>query len=203
VRERPGREGSCRFEQPRICEGRLSGAALLPAGFDCDECGISLVHAYGTSLARETRRRRQGLPAASFSTFAWSVTGRAEGGDRKNRAGQVSGAWEGVGDTLLHVTAMGHGKTRLHIQKARWSSTSHLKTLNLAWSDGDSFEVEDKTELDHDTLAEQIITAIAETPRISWTKVEQKTRGAGKVRRRKVRPPLRHRSDNQRRQGGR
>lgn len=47
----------------------------------------------------------------------------------ENKGGQVSGAWEGAGDTLFHVQGQGHGRTRLHVQKARWSSAHHATTL--------------------------------------------------------------------------
>jgi hypothetical protein len=68
----------------------------------------------------------------------------------ENRAGTVSGAWEGVGDTLLHVQAAGNGHTVVFIQKARWSSAHHHRTLKLRWTDGDGFELEG----DRDYLAE-------------------------------------------------
>ena len=55
----------------------------------------------------------------------------------ENKGGKVSGAWEGAGDTLLHVQGMGSGRTRLHVQKARWSSTWHARTLELRWTDGE------------------------------------------------------------------
>ena len=41
----------------------------------------------------------------------------------ENKAGAVSGAWEGSGDTLLHVESAGNGHTVLHVQKARWGPT--------------------------------------------------------------------------------
>ena len=54
------------------------------------------------------------------------------------------------------------------------------KTLNLTWAEGDSFTVEDKPGiLDDDTIAENILAAIAETPGIAWTKVEKATLGVG------------------------
>ena len=63
----------------------------------------------------------------------------------ENSGGKVSGAWEGVGDTLLHVTQQGRGKLRLYVQKARWSSEHHGTTIRLAWSEGEGFErVEDE-----------------------------------------------------------
>jgi hypothetical protein len=52
----------------------------------------------------------------------------------ENRSGKVSGAWERVPDTLLHVQAQGNGRTRLHWQKVRWSSELHDAAWNLAWN---------------------------------------------------------------------
>lgn len=50
----------------------------------------------------------------------------------ENRGGKVSGAWEGAGDTLLHVQQQSHGRLRLYVQKARWSSEQHATSLQLA-----------------------------------------------------------------------
>jgi AAA domain len=61
----------------------------------------------------------------------------------ENKGGRVSGAWEGVGDTLLHVQSSGHGRARLFVQKARWASEWHAKTLHLLWAEGDSFVVDE------------------------------------------------------------
>ncbi len=60
----------------------------------------------------------------------------------ENKGGAVSGAWEGAGDTLLHVQAAGNGHTVVYVQKARWDSERHGKTLHLAWADGDGFRLE-------------------------------------------------------------
>lgn len=60
----------------------------------------------------------------------------------ENKTGAVSGAWEGAGDTMLHVQAAGNGHTVVKIQKARWDSGRHGKTLKLAWAEGESFELE-------------------------------------------------------------
>lgn len=68
----------------------------------------------------------------------------------ENKAGSVSGAWEGAVDTLLHVQAAGNGHTVVFIQKARWASDYHHKTLKLAWTDGEGFELEG----DRDYVAE-------------------------------------------------
>jgi hypothetical protein len=51
----------------------------------------------------------------------------------ENNGGTVSGAWEGVGDTLLHLQAQVHGQTRVFIQKSRWASVYQKTTLELAW----------------------------------------------------------------------
>jgi hypothetical protein len=83
----------------------------------------------------------------------------------ENRAGKVSGAWEGATDTLLHVTLMGQGHTRLHIQKARWASDYHAQTINLTWTGQDAYQVEDKPELTDDDIAEQMLAVIAGNPR--------------------------------------
>jgi hypothetical protein len=61
----------------------------------------------------------------------------------ENKGGTVSGAWEGAGDTLLHVEARGPGHTCVAIEKARWSSEHHGKKLNLAWAEGEGFAVDD------------------------------------------------------------
>jgi AAA domain len=65
----------------------------------------------------------------------------------ENKSGAVSGAWEGAGDTLLHVQLAGHGHTVVYIQKARWGSDLHGTTMHLAWTDGEGFEREDERDL--------------------------------------------------------
>jgi hypothetical protein len=63
----------------------------------------------------------------------------------ENKGGKVSGAWEGSGDTLLHVQAEGNGRTRVFVQKARWASSFHGTTLHLLWTDGEGFTLGDDT----------------------------------------------------------
>jgi AAA domain len=81
----------------------------------------------------------------------------------ENRAGTVSGAWEPAGDTLLHLTAAGNGRTVVHVQKARWDNERHATTMHLAWTDGEGFRLEG----DRDYLAEidQLLTD--DKPRIA------------------------------------
>jgi hypothetical protein len=75
----------------------------------------------------------------------------------ENKGGAVSGAWEGAGDTLLHVQAAGNGQTVVLVQKARWDSERHGKTLHLSWTEGDGFRLEG----DRDYLAE-IVALLAD-----------------------------------------
>lgn len=67
----------------------------------------------------------------------------------ENKAGDVSGAWERVPDTLIHVQAAGNGHTRIVFQKARWSSEYHGVSLNLTWSEGRTFTVVEDVERDY------------------------------------------------------
>lgn len=70
----------------------------------------------------------------------------------EKKGGMVSGAWEGAGDTLLHVQAAGNGHTIVFVQKARWDSERHGKTLHLAWTEGEGFQLEgDRNYLDEIT----------------------------------------------------
>jgi hypothetical protein len=71
----------------------------------------------------------------------------------ESKAGAVSGAWEGSGDTLIHVEARGPGHTHLKIQKARWSSVHHGTTLELGWSEGEGFTVEGARDYLHEIEA--------------------------------------------------
>jgi AAA domain len=74
----------------------------------------------------------------------------------ENKAGAVSGAWEGSGDTLLHVKSAGNGHTVVRVQKARWSSLHSGKTLKLAWTGGEGYEVE-ADERDYRTEVVQLL----------------------------------------------
>jgi len=108
----------------------------------------------------------------------------------ENARGEVSGAWEPVGETLLHVQPQGHGKLRLHVQKARGSSEHHGRTLHLVWAEGERFTVEEKVELDDEAIAERIVAAIAANPGLGATKLDNATRGMSDERRRDVRDDL-------------
>jgi len=60
----------------------------------------------------------------------------------ENKAGDVSGAWERLPDTLLHVRS-GHAghQTELRWRKARWSSRLHGQRWTLNWCEGESYEL--------------------------------------------------------------
>jgi putative DNA primase/helicase len=108
----------------------------------------------------------------------------------ENKGGKVSGAWEGAGDTLVHVQAQGHGRLRLHWQKTRWASDFHATTLQLLWADGDGFQIEERDELDDETLAGQILAFIGDNPGTAWSKVEKATPGVNRQRRMTIRDGL-------------
>lgn len=95
----------------------------------------------------------------------------------ENRIGRVSGAWERVPDTLLHVTGQGHGRTRLYWQKVRWSSALHGTTTQLVWADGESFTVEAKPEISEDTMTTELLAAVRENPGGSWSKIREHVTG--------------------------
>jgi hypothetical protein len=57
----------------------------------------------------------------------------------ENKGGAVSGAWEGSGDTLLHVQKAGNGHTTVSVEKARWASDLHGTSLRLAWTSGEGY----------------------------------------------------------------
>lgn len=66
----------------------------------------------------------------------------------ENKSGDVSGAWERVPDTLVHVQARGNGHTTLHWRKARWSSEAHGTSIDLTWEPGRSFALVEEVERD-------------------------------------------------------
>lgn len=90
----------------------------------------------------------------------------------ENRAGQVSGAWERLPDTLMHITPQGHGRTRLFWQKARWASGLHGTSTHLVWAEtGETFTVDAKPEITEDGMREALLDAVRANPGGSWTKI--------------------------------
>lgn len=88
----------------------------------------------------------------------------------ENKAGDISGAWERVPDTLVHVTAQGNGRTRLHYRKVRWSSSLHNTGATLLWADNTGFTIEQKAERDWHA---EIKAFLLEHPRSPQRQVEE------------------------------
>jgi hypothetical protein len=104
-------------------------------------------------------RRRSGRPIAVLLVH------------HENKGGKVSGAWEGIGDTLLHVQQQGHGRVRLYLQKVRWASDQHATTLQLVWAAGDSFELAEPDANRPEQVWETLEQFVRENPGCNWNKV--------------------------------
>jgi 5S rRNA maturation endonuclease (ribonuclease M5) len=91
----------------------------------------------------------------------------------ENRAGQVSGAWEGVPDTLVHVQPQGNGSLRVFWQKVKWASGLHRTTTQLTWADGEAFAVVDAVEGTEEEKAESLLEAARLHPGASWTTIRK------------------------------
>jgi AAA domain len=103
----------------------------------------------------------------------------------ENKGGKVSGAWEGVGDTLLHVMAQGHGKLRLYVQKARWSSEQHATMLHLVWADGDGFRLADEPPSRPERVWDDIAEYVLEHGGCSWNELDDNVGGNATYKRRR------------------
>jgi hypothetical protein len=91
----------------------------------------------------------------------------------ENKAGGVSGGWGRYGDTHLHVTAQGNGRTRIRWAKARWASSLHKTSTQLLWADGETFTIEDKPEITEDTMRQSLLDAVRDHPGLSWSKLKE------------------------------
>jgi len=95
----------------------------------------------------------------------------------ESKAGRVSGAWEGVPDTLVHVQTAGHGRTRMHWQKCRWSSALHLKTTHLNWTEGESFEVDEREELTPEAIYDSMAAYVLKNGGCTWNDLKKAVKG--------------------------
>ena len=89
-------------------------------------------------------------------------------------------------DSLLHVQAQGHGRTRVYWQKLRWSSTLHGTTTHLVWAENEGFEVEEREEVTEATIADEILAAApgARRPALDeHPRARARPPGRGRVRR--------------------
>jgi hypothetical protein len=91
----------------------------------------------------------------------------------ENKGGRVSGAWEGVGDTMLHVQGSGHGKTRVFVQKARWGSNYHARTFHLTWAGDEAFGVDESATIARpERTWADIEKFVLEHPGCNWNDVK-------------------------------
>jgi hypothetical protein len=105
----------------------------------------------------------------------------------ENKGGAVSGAWEGAGDTLLHAQVHARGKTTLTVQKARWSGEWHKQKLELAWTDGEGFEICEEEERD---LIEEISAYLVANPHRTTKEISSNKEGGIGARLEEVRTVL-------------
>jgi hypothetical protein len=97
----------------------------------------------------------------------------------ENKAGDVSGAWERLPDTLLHVRAGENGGvTLLHWRKVRWGPSVHGSKMTLRWlADTAGYELVDagaaaaKRQAELEEATEWLKTYIAEHPGAAKTDV--------------------------------
>jgi hypothetical protein len=91
----------------------------------------------------------------------------------ENKAGTLSGAWEGIPDTTMHISAQGNGATRVEWEKVRWGSDLHGRTWKLLWRDGEGFELDEKPEVTDEDRREAILAAVLAAPGCTAKAVEK------------------------------
>ena len=107
----------------------------------------------------------------------------------ENKAGNVSGAWEGATDTLAHVQARGNGHTAVVWRKTRWAPDLHGKTWKLNWRDGERFELDETPETTDEDIAERLLALVREAPGGSWNSYDALLEGQAQ-RKRTIRDQL-------------
>jgi hypothetical protein len=101
----------------------------------------------------------------------------------ENKAGTVSGAWEGASDTLAHVVGLGHGATRLEWEKVRWGSSLHGRAWKLVWAEGESFELDETPEVTDEDIRAGVLAAVKAQPGCTAKALEQAVEGnAARIR---------------------
>lgn len=92
----------------------------------------------------------------------------------ENKQGDVSGAWERMPDTLVHVKAFSNGHTHIHWRKVRWGSELHDMKIDLNWADGKSFQVaEPKVPDQPEVVRAEVVAFVIENPYCSLRKVNE------------------------------
>jgi hypothetical protein len=103
----------------------------------------------------------------------------------ENKGGKVSGAWEGAGDTLLHVQGQGQGRLRLFVQKARWSSLHHAATLRLRWAGVEGFALDEEEAPRPERVWDDIAAYVLEHGGCNWNQIDEAVSGQGEYKRRR------------------
>ena len=103
----------------------------------------------------------------------------------ENRAGQMSGAWGRLPDTVAHVQPQGHGSLRIYWHKVRNASSLHKTTTRLAWADGMTFTLEDEEAPRPERTWDDIATFVLEHGGCGWVTVERAVSGQGDYLRRR------------------
>ena len=120
------------WHRAELARGVLETDAEVVAGWDHSrQSGRS---AEGRRTRFRRFRRCSSTSERAASRCVWLV-------HHENKSGDVSGAWERVPDTLVHVQGVGNGHTRIVFRKARWSSEFHGRSIALSWEDGRTFSV--------------------------------------------------------------
>jgi hypothetical protein len=101
----------------------------------------------------------------------------------ENKSSDVSGAWEGVTDTLAHVQARGNGHTAIVWRKVRWAPELHGRTWKLNWQDGERYEVDDTPETTDEEIADKILELVGVQPAGSWNDYDPLITGKAKRKR--------------------
>ena len=99
----------------------------------------------------------------------------------ENKAGDVAGAWEGVPDTLCHVSNRGNGKTHIHWQKVRWGPSLHGKSWDLAWAENEGFEIVERIERTEEEIRDDLIAYLEEHSESGWGSVRDAVEGRGEL----------------------
>lgn len=101
----------------------------------------------------------------------------------ENKSGDVSGAWEGATDTLVHVQARGNGHTAIVWRKTRWAPDLHGRAWKLDWRDGERYELDETPETTDDEIADKLVELVGVQPGGSWNTYDPLITGKGKRKR--------------------
>jgi len=103
----------------------------------------------------------------------------------ENRGGKVSGAWEGTGDTLVHVQQPTRGRVRLDFRKVRWSSELHGTTLQLVWAEGEGFALAEAEPARPERVWDDIAEFVLDHGGCGWNEVDRAVSGEATYKRRR------------------